>query len=151
MLFAGLPKRKRPAIVWAETDIDDSIGTSLTNTAKPYYTKGKIIAYLGGSSAHLPRGYHWDGASVPRLFWTLLGISPSDPRSLIASAFHDAGCENPNTPQVVADALFVALLKPIRFNNHRIKGVGWLRATLMYMAVRAYSIFGRPVARWFSK
>lgn len=149
MLFAGLPKRKRPVVVWAENDIDDVIGTSVTNTKKPHYTKGKIIAYFGNSSTHLPSGYRWDGASIPRLFWTVLGVSPDDPRSLIASAFHDAGCANPNTPQVVADAWFVALLRPIRFNNRRIKGVGRLRGTLMYLAVRAYSIFGRPIARAF--
>jgi hypothetical protein len=147
MLFAGLTKRKRPVVVWSDTEINEAIGTSLTNTAKPYYTKGKMVAYFGNSSAQLPSGYHWDGATIPRLCWTLLGIAPSDPRSLVASAFHDAGCENPNTPQVVADAMFVALLRPIRFNNRRIKGVGWTRATLMYMAVRAYSIFGRPVYR----
>jgi hypothetical protein len=149
MLFAGLPKRKRPVIVWSDLEIDEVIGTSLTNPRKPHFTRCQMVAYMGEYSMVLPANYQWDGASIPRLCWSLLGITPDTPSSLIASAFHDKGCESPHIPQVVADATFVSLLRPIRFNGRRLKGVGMVRATLMYMAVRAYSIFGRPVARWF--
>ena len=150
--FAAKRVVKNMPLVFAEKDIDDAIGISFTNTNKPFFTHCTITVHFGqGNQSQLPTGYHWNGADIPRFFWTLLGISQTDIRSIIASGFHDYGCENPDIPQVLADATFVSLLKPIRFNGRRLDGVGRLRAVLMYMAVRAYSIVGRPIARKFSK
>lgn len=140
-------KPKQPPLVYASLDIDKAIGNSFRNEKKPLYTHCKITAHMGGHFAQLKANYFWDGASIPRFFWTLLGINPSDPRSMIASAFHDEGCDNPNTPQVLADATFVALLGPIKFNAYPLKGVGKWRARAMYAAVRFYSIFVRPLTR----
>ena len=41
----------------------------------------------------IPAGYAWDGATVPRMFWRLIG-SKSDNRFLVPSLIHDVLCEN---------------------------------------------------------
>lgn len=41
----------------------------------------------------IPANYTWDGASIPRLFWRLIGPK-TDPRFMIASMVHDVLCEN---------------------------------------------------------
>ncbi len=41
----------------------------------------------------IPKGYCYDGASIPRLFWRIIG-SNTDNRFLIAALIHDVLCEN---------------------------------------------------------
>lgn len=41
----------------------------------------------------IPQGYTWDGATIPRMFWRLIG-SKSDNRFLVPSLIHDVLCEN---------------------------------------------------------
>ena len=41
----------------------------------------------------IPQGYTWDGATIPRVFWRLIG-SKSDNRFLVPSLIHDVLCEN---------------------------------------------------------
>lgn len=41
----------------------------------------------------IPADYTWDGASIPRICWRLIGPK-TDPRFLIASMVHDILCEN---------------------------------------------------------
>ena len=41
----------------------------------------------------IPKGYTWDGATIPRIFWRLIG-SKSDNRFLVPSLIHDVLCEN---------------------------------------------------------
>lgn len=43
----------------------------------------------------IPKGYCYDGASVPRLFWRIIG-SNTDNKFLIAALIHDVLCENHN-------------------------------------------------------
>lgn len=38
-------------------------------------------------------GYEWDGASIPKIFWRIIG-SKFNPEFLIASMLHDVLCEN---------------------------------------------------------
>lgn len=144
--------KRCPTVIASDENIDDAIGVSFTNGRKAFYTRCKLTAYMGTHTAILPAGFHWNGADIPRLFWSLLGISPSDPRSLIASGFHDDGCERADIPQVIADATFVSLLRDFGFygmagTGKRINGVGRGRAVAMYVAVRAWSIAGRPATR----
>ena len=42
---------------------------------------------------YIPAGYIWDGATIPRIFWRLIG-SKSDNRFLVPSLVHDVLCEN---------------------------------------------------------
>lgn len=41
----------------------------------------------------IPKDYTWDGASIPRMFWRLIG-SKTDNRFLVPSLIHDVLCEN---------------------------------------------------------
>lgn len=57
-------------------------------------------------------GYTWDGASIPRLFWRLIGAK-TDPRFLIPSMIHDVLCENHdyvNSDRYFATTVFERLL-----------------------------------------
>ncbi len=42
---------------------------------------------------NIEEGYRWDGATIPRLFWRLIG-SKTEPEFQIASMLHDKLCEN---------------------------------------------------------
>ena len=41
----------------------------------------------------IPKGYCYDGASIPRLFWRVIGAN-TDNRFLVAALIHDVLCEN---------------------------------------------------------
>ncbi len=41
----------------------------------------------------IPQGYTWDGATIPRVFWRLIG-SKTDNKFLVPSLIHDVLCEN---------------------------------------------------------
>jgi len=43
----------------------------------------------------IPKGYCYDGASIPRLFWRVIG-SNTDNKFLIPALIHDVLCENHN-------------------------------------------------------
>lgn len=51
------------------------------------YSKKKIYNFF------IPKGYCYDGASIPRLFWRVIG-SNTDNRFLIPALIHDVLCEN---------------------------------------------------------
>ena len=42
---------------------------------------------------NIPSGYEWDGASIPKLFWLIIG-SKYNPEFLVPSLLHDVLCEN---------------------------------------------------------
>ena len=41
----------------------------------------------------IKKGYCWDGATIPKIFWQLIGAK-TDPKFLIPSLIHDYLCEN---------------------------------------------------------
>lgn len=51
------------------------------------YVKGKTYNFT------IPKSYCYDGASIPRIFWRVIG-SNTDNRFLISSLLHDSVCEN---------------------------------------------------------
>jgi hypothetical protein len=60
----------------------------------------------------IPKFYNWDGASIPRLVWRLIGAK-TDPRFLIPSLIHDVLCENHHyvkNDRYFADKVFERLL-----------------------------------------
>lgn len=96
------------------------------------------VGYLGsGRTIIVPVGFQTDGASVPRFLWWCL--SPTGPW-LRAAALHDflcrsiaAGAPHPEAPtRRAADAVFLEAMAVL--------GVPRLVRTLMWAAVRAYSI-----------
>lgn len=79
-------------------DTEEQIADKL---AKPFINMKEVtvkIIYRKNGITHqycfvIPANYTWDGASVPRLFWRLIGPK-TDPRFMIASMVHDVLCEN---------------------------------------------------------
>ena len=65
---------------------------------KPFLNKKDLtvkITYLGEEIPEftIMSGYTWDGATIPRIFWRLIGSNTS-PEFLIPSLIHDVLCEN---------------------------------------------------------
>lgn len=61
----------------------------------------------------IPKGYCFDGASVPRFFWRIIG-SNTDNKFLIAALIHDVLCENHsyiNNDRKFSTQVFNALLE----------------------------------------
>lgn len=81
----------------------------------------------------IPSGFKFDGATIPRYFWKIIG-HPFTPRFIEASLVHDYLCKNKMNRRK-ADRKFRELL--------RANGVARWRAYLMYGAVRTYAIVFR--------
>lgn len=58
--------------------------------------KVRIIYHADNDRTHqfeIPKGYCYDGASIPRFFWRVVG-APTDNSFLVAALVHDVLCEN---------------------------------------------------------
>lgn len=83
----------------------------------------------------IPAGYRFDGASIPRCLWSLIG-GPFDPQFALAACIHDWYCEHTSEcyeSRVIGDAVFFYLL--------RLAGVPKWKRTLMFLGVRLNSWF----------
>jgi hypothetical protein len=80
----------------------------------------------------IPKGYEFDGASIPRALWSLIG-SPFQPEYLKAACFHDWVCEHAirYTHRTAGDEVFLQLLTDA--------GVPYWRRAIMFAGVRLYS------------
>lgn len=86
-------------------------------------------------AVEIPVGYRFDGASIPRFAWSIIG-APFEPDFCLAACVHDFYCEHSHElgdyqARVIGDAVFFALLAKA--------GVSQRRRALMYLAVRLYS------------
>ena len=81
-----------------------------------------------------PEGASWDGATIPRYCWSLIG-HPLQKEFRFASLFHDRSCERAETVEqrAIGDAIFRDLLRQA--------GVCWWRRTAMWLAVRVYGVY----------
>lgn len=88
-------------------------------TKKPFITLEKLNVKLDDFkknkeySFEIPKHYTFDGASIPRIFWRLIG-SKTDNTFLIASLIHDYLCENKEIieyDKAFSTNVFDALLK----------------------------------------
>lgn len=73
------------------------------------YTKTPAVSY----DFVIPKGYCYDGASIPRMFWRVIG-SNTDNRFLIPALIHDVLCENHiyiNNDRKFSSLVFNALLE----------------------------------------
>jgi hypothetical protein len=77
-------------------------------------------------------GDSWDGASIPRWAWSIIG-HPLEQQFRWASYWHDRLCEQSRTwaQRRLADAVLLVLLHEA--------GVTYWRRTAMWLAVRAYA------------
>lgn len=77
----------------------------------------------------IPKKYQWDGASIPKAFWRLIG-SKTDSAFLIPSLIHDVLCENHSyvdNDRYFADKVFERLLY--------VSGVSAFKRWLMFHSV----------------
>lgn len=87
----------------------------------------------------IPKGYCFDGASVPRLFWRIIG-SNTDNKFLVAAMVHDFMCENHDCvgfDRAFSTKVFDALLS--------VSQVGKLKRFLMKNSV---DIFQMAFCNW---
>lgn len=91
--------------------------------------KNKVYSFT------IPKNYCWDGASIPRIFWRLIGAK-TDPAFLIPSLIHDVLCENHNyvdNDRYFADKVFERLLY--------VSGVSSFNRWMMFYSVETYQKF----------
>lgn len=82
-----------------------------------------------GTLCTVPRGFEFDGASIPKLLWGLIG-APLEGNYVRAAALHDYECRARTAlPSTVHDRFYRAM---------RAEGVGRVQAWLMYRAVRHF-------------
>ena len=80
----------------------------------------------------IPRGFETDGASIPKVFWSIIG-SPFKGQYLYAALIHDYLCKmgvdgTPKASRKVTNKIF--------YNCMRYYGVGRCKAKMMYWAVK---------------
>lgn len=82
----------------------------------------------------IPEGYSFDGASIPRVLWPLLGHPFSD-ELVLPCCVHDWYCEHSWNyhDRLIGDAVLLSLLAR--------QGVSRWRRIMMYFGVRLFSIF----------
>ena len=88
-----------------------------------------IIYYGKDYSLFIPKGYTWDGATIPFGFRWMLG-GKGNPAFLVASCLHDKMCEEKwlvDNDRHLSSLIFRELLKAC--------GCGALKAQVMYLAV----------------
>jgi len=104
----------------------------------PFICKKNLKVYLQDLKKNktyqfmIPKGYCYDGASIPRLFWRLIGAN-TDNKFLIAALVHDVLCENHSYvdfDKSFSTEVFNALLEA--------GGVGHLRRHFMKNSVALY-------------
>lgn len=107
----------------------------------PFICKKSLIVTLFDKTGQkkyeftIPKGYCYDGATIPRLLWRVIG-SKTDNTFLIAALVHDAICENHH--YVDCDRNFSSLV----FRELLIAGgVGKVKAQIMYLAVDNFQRF----------
>ena len=76
-----------------------------------------------------PAGSRVDGASIPRIFWRVIG-GPLTGRYRRASVVHDVFCMTKDRPHRMVHRMF--------WEAMRADGVGRIKARTMYWAVRAF-------------
>lgn len=94
--------------------------------------KWKLLSPLvyDGSIKHIvPAGFETDFASVPRIFWMI--CPPVAGNHAKPAVLHDYLCENYYN-QAETDKIFLEAMQ--------VNGVGWIKRTLMFQAVRLYQI-----------
>lgn len=74
-----------------------------------------------GYGFKINKGYCYDGASIPRMFWRLIG-APTDNKFLIAALVHDYLCENHHlilNDREFSTEVFNALLEESEVNKFK--------------------------------
>ena len=87
----------------------------------------------------IPKGYCFDGASVPRFFWRIIG-SNTDNKFIIAAMVHDYMCENHSVvghDRKLSTNIFNSLLKVSEVGNFK-----------RYLMKNSVDIFQKCFCHW---
>lgn len=84
---------------------------------------------INGVNYRIPEGFEWDGASVPRLFWSSFGY-PFDDIHMEPGLWHDAAYSGlfPGMTRDMADDIYYAWIRGL--------GQSFIKAKLEYRAIR---------------
>lgn len=84
---------------------------------------------INGVRYTIPKGFEWDGASVPRLFWSSFG-HPFDDIHMEPGMWHDAAYSGlfPGVTRDMADDIYYAWIRGL--------GQSFIKAKLEYRAIR---------------
>lgn len=95
--YLSITSNKEPHTDVRKPVPSDTISEREIKLGRPYINKTDVqfeINYLGTVYIiDIPKGYAWDGASIPRIFWRIIGPK-GDNTFLNASMVHDIICEN---------------------------------------------------------
>ena len=100
----------------------------LRETHKMRILKPITFVIPGVGKLRIKKGFIFDGASIPQLFWSSTG-SPFDFQLLLAALIHDAFYATELINRLKADQLF-------REHLQHLGGVNWYRRNKIYYAVR---------------
>lgn len=82
-----------------------------------------------GYSIRVKRGFDFDGASIPKAFWSVIG-NPLTGDYKIAALIHDALYSSQELPKELCDNIFLEIM--------RLHGVGYIKRYSMYNAVKVF-------------
>lgn len=85
----------------------------------------------------VPAGFVFDGASIPRFAWSKLGVTPYDPKVVVAAVIHDWMYASKIKSKKDADAIFYYIM------DHQ----GFLSKVQMRLMYTAVKLFGRKAYR----
>jgi len=85
-----------------------------------------------GAAITISAKFIFDGASLPRIVWTLLGLYPMHHKVQAAAGVHDALYRTHYTTRWVADVVFFSLC--------RNDGLDWFRCSVMFVALRVCGV-----------
>ncbi|MEN9362165.1 MAG: hypothetical protein RL095_3700 [Verrucomicrobiota bacterium] len=128
-----------PIVSWDQTPTAVLAAGKLSGSAAPTISypsgKGDVLLtdfrfIINGEEVVIPRGFLFDGASVPRAFWSIIG-APNEPDFMLAALLHDWLYWSHQWTKAKADAALRDLLVA--------SGVSAIRAGAMF---RAVDLFG---------
>ena len=105
--------------------------------AKPFILKRNLHVRIEKDNIHyefvIPRGYCWDGASIPSFAWVIIG-QKTEPRLKLASCIHDYLCEHHyviNSDRKLSTEVFIILCEVFgKFNK--------LKRSIMRTTINAF-------------
>ena len=91
-------------------------------------SEDKTVESLG-YSVTVKKGFDFDGASIPRLLWSIYG-SPLNGNYVVASLIHDGLYASQKVSKSISDRIFLDIMKQ--------SNVGYIKRTSMYLAVKMF-------------
>lgn len=105
-----------------------------------YITTVQQSILMGYSKYIIPEGFIFDGASIPRIAWSLLGVTPYEPDIILASLVHDWFYTTHEIKREFADKVF----HDVCIQN----GISKTKAVLMYNCLHMFGVMSWNNTQW---